>query len=96
MGFAIDGERRIASGEVGGDLAYREKIIRTLLLADVTMKDVSAHVTDQKASAFGSRTIAGNIGAGILSRFRMVIDFRAKRIVFNLSNAQHETGEIAK
>ena len=87
-GFGGDGERRVATGEVGGDLAYRDTAIRKVVLAGFSMTDVHAQVVDQDAGAFGSRTVAGNIGAGLLSRFRIVIDFRARRLVLTPSKPQ--------
>ena len=67
---------RTSAAEVGGALTTRARTLGSLSIAGVTFHDVAAEISEQDVGAFGSRSVAGNIGAGLLSNFRIVIDFR--------------------
>ena len=80
-GFDAGAAIRTSPAEVGGALATRARTLRSLSVAGVTLHGVAAEISEQDVGAFGSGSVAGNIGAGLLSRFRVVIDFPAKRVI---------------
>lgn len=50
--------------------------------AGTNFSEVPVDVSETRAGAFASRSIAGNIGSGILSRFRVTFDYRARTVTF--------------
>jgi C-terminal processing protease CtpA/Prc len=55
----------------------------TFALAGTTFIHVPVSVSDSHAGAFASRSLAGNLGTGILSRFRVTFDYRAHTLTFS-------------
>jgi hypothetical protein len=66
----------VSAGGVGGQLSYQSLRARSLMLAGTSMRGPVIELTDQKAGAFSSRTIAGNIGAAALRRFTIQLNYR--------------------
>jgi hypothetical protein len=64
---------RLGAG-IGG--AYQEKVARvaSVTLAGATFRDVPVSFPEVKEGAFHTRRLAGNLGAALLSRFRVVFD----------------------
>lgn len=68
------------TGGVGGTLEVRTGTLPTLTFAGVTLTDVPAsfHAGDQ--GAFAAMDLAGNLGGGILERFRLVFHTQRKEL----------------
>lgn len=80
--FQTGGRLRVSSGGVGGILPTLEFRNETFTLAGTRFTNVPVSVSQTRAGAFASRSIAGNLGAGILSRFRITFDYRAHILTF--------------
>jgi membrane-associated protease RseP (regulator of RpoE activity) len=66
----------VSAGGVGGQLTSQSLRARSFTLAGATMQAPVLELTDQKAGAFSSRTVAGNVGAQVLRRFTIQLNFR--------------------
>jgi PDZ domain/Aspartyl protease len=66
----------VSAGGVGGLLPYQSLRARSLTLAGATLAAPVVNLTDQRAGAFASRTVAGNIGAQVLRRFTIQLNYR--------------------
>jgi len=78
----------LSSGIGGADreFAYRG---RTFELAGQRMENPVVRVARTDAGDFSSRSLAGNIGAGVLSRFLLTIDYHARTIAFAPNDTLH-------
>ncbi len=74
------------SGGVGGTTVQKCSTLRSFTLAGYEMTDVPAdfHV-EANRGAFDTKDIAGNLGAGILSRFRVIFDYPRGRLLLERS-----------
>ena len=72
----------LSAGGVGGHLAYRLYRARSFVLGGGTMHAPPVTVSEASAGAFASRSIAGNIGIRVLSRYRLTFDFNRKAVTF--------------
>lgn len=77
-----DAVERVASGGVGGELATRLATARSVVLGGRTFSNVPVEISQSRAGAFASRGLAGNIGSGLLARYRLILDYRSKRVTF--------------
>ena len=66
---------RLTRGAGGGSVAT-VATLKTLTFAGFELRDVPAEFYDQDLGAFNTRRHAGNLGAGVLSRFRVALDYR--------------------
>ena len=80
--FAKGGLPYVAAGGVGGTVPYKLYRGHELQLAGAVIHAPVVEISDTESGAFASRSIAGNIGAEILDRFRLVFDYRARTITF--------------
>jgi predicted aspartyl protease len=80
--FQSGGVTKLLSGGVGGTLPTHEFRDETFTLAGTTFTHVPVSVSDTQVGAFASKSIAGNLGTGILSRFRLTFDYRAHTLTF--------------
>jgi hypothetical protein len=63
-------------GGVGGATIFRLATLRTMTIAGYTLHDVpAAFHREDVGGAFDTERLAGNLGAGILSRFRVLFDY---------------------
>ncbi len=69
-------------GGVGGGFAVIATAAKSFSLAGVTWSDVPLTIPQVTSGFFATRGVAGNLGAGILSRFTLVFDFRAQTVTF--------------
>jgi hypothetical protein len=69
-------------GGVGGGFSSLAVTAKSFALAGVTFVDVPASIPQVNSGFFATRGVAGNLGAGILSRFTLVFDFRAQTVTF--------------
>jgi hypothetical protein len=80
--FRGPGLKYVSSGGVGGKLAYRTYRARSFALGGAVLHAPPVTVTEATAGSFASRSIAGNIGIRILSRYGLTFDFAHKRATF--------------
>ncbi len=74
----LDGRAPVSarmSGGVGGANSTTVATLHALTVAGYTLKDVPASFSHAESGAFDTRREAGNLGAGILSRFRVLFDY---------------------
>jgi hypothetical protein len=72
----------LAIGGIGGHVGYQRYRARTFSLGGATMHGPPVTVTDQSGGSFASRSIAGNIGLRVISRYRITFDFRNQTVTF--------------
>lgn len=72
----------VSAGGVGGLVRFRRLRAGTFVIAGTTLRAPIVEVTDQKSGAFASQTLAGNIGAAVLRRFAMQLNYRDRTIAF--------------
>ena len=72
----------VSAGGVGGTVPLQRLRARSLRLAGTTLNAPIAEITDQKAGAFASNTLAGNIGASVLRRFTLQLNYRDRTLAF--------------
>jgi hypothetical protein len=80
--FRGPGLKYVSSGGVGGKLAYRTYRARSFALGGAVFHAPPVTVTEATAGSFASRSIAGNIGIRILSRYGLTFDLARKRVTF--------------
>ncbi len=74
----LDGRSPISeglSGGVGGMTSEKLASLREIEIAGFTLPDVPIGMQWRTTGAFATRRIAGNLGAGILKRFRIAFDY---------------------
>jgi len=76
-------------GGVGGLLTSRIATLRSVALAGYTLSEVPAGFPAEAKGAFHTEAMAGNLGAGILSRFRVVFDMPRQRLTFEPGDDLH-------
>ncbi len=67
-------------GGVGGSVAMRRGTISTLSLAGISVPKCSVLLPQESSGMSASEQIAGNIGNGILSNFRVLLDYSHNRL----------------
>lgn len=65
---------------VGGGSVVTVATLKTLTLAGLELRDVPAEFFREDQGAFHTRRAAGNLGAGILSLFRVALDYSRGRM----------------
>ena len=80
--FQTGGSAGIEAGGVGGALKTREFVAKALTLAGLTLADPPVTVSEASSGSFASRTLAGNLGSGVLGRYRITFDYRARTLTF--------------
>lgn len=63
------------SGGVGGKITASVTTLRSLTVGGYTLKDVPASFSRAENGALDTRRLAGNLGATILTRFRVLFDY---------------------
>ena len=82
------GESASSGGGVGGKVSSRPVTLSRFVLAGAEFRGVPARLSENKAGAFASRSIAGNIGGGLLRCFRITIDYAGRALTFD-SEPEH-------
>ena len=80
--FEKGGAMELSAGGLGGTLPTHEFKDETFSLAGTTFTHVPVSVSDTHTGSFASRSLAGNLGTGILSRFCITFDYRAHTLTF--------------
>jgi hypothetical protein len=77
--------RAIGGVGAGGRVSGRIGRVEALQIGGFTLRAPNAMFAEDKAGAFADRTLAGNIGAQIASRFRIVLDYSRRRLILEPS-----------
>ncbi|MBV8150545.1 MAG: aspartyl protease family protein [Candidatus Eremiobacteraeota bacterium] len=80
--FPTGGLAYVSPGGLGGAIATTLVAAKTFKLAGATFADMPIGIPHTTAGAFATRGVAGNLGAGILSRFTLVFDYKAQTVTF--------------
>jgi hypothetical protein len=67
-------------GGVGGTVVFKTGTIRSLRFAGFELTRVPVQFSSEQKGAFGTREIAGNLGAGIFGRFRLIFDYSREKL----------------
>jgi len=68
-------------GGIGGGLTGKRAVAATFTLGDIEMTQLAVLLPDSSSGLAGSVELAGNIGNALLSRFRVLLDYRTHRLV---------------
>jgi hypothetical protein len=79
---------------VGGPLVHHVTRLRALRFGDVTIDQPIATMSQEQAGVFASRDFTGLIGAEVLRRYRLFIDYPHKRLIVENVNAPPEPYEF--
>ena len=80
--FQAGGRAGLEAGGLGGALKTREFLARAFTLAGLTLADPPVTVSEASSGSFASRTLAGNLGSGVLGRYRITFDYHARTLTF--------------
>ena len=80
--FETGGIATVNAGGVGGSVTARRIKAAKVAFAGQTFPAVPIEISGAAAGAFASRSIAGNIGAGLMSRFSVTFDYHARTVTF--------------
>ena len=80
--FAAGGITYASPGGVGGGFSVIATAAKSFSLAGVTFTDVPVTIPQVTSGFFATRGVAGNLGAGVLSRFTLIFDYRAQTVTF--------------
>ena len=76
------GSDRPVGGGFGGGVVGRDATLPSFTFAGLRFGNLPATFSQNKAGGFAPRSIAGNLGAGVLQCFRITIDRNAQSIEF--------------
>jgi hypothetical protein len=80
--FGGPGVPYLSIGGVGGHLGYERYRATTFTLGGGTIHQPPVAVSEASAGSFASRSVAGNIGLRVISRYRITFDFRHGTVTF--------------
>ena len=80
--FRGGGVATLGAGGVGGSLASRRFEAADIRFAGQHFQRAPVVVSGTSSGSFASRSIAGNIGAALISRFRVTFDYRERTVTF--------------
>ena len=69
-------------GGIGGHLGTERFRATSFSLGGATLHDPPVSISTATAGSFASRSIAGNLGLRVLSRYRLTFDFRRNTVTF--------------
>jgi hypothetical protein len=81
-GLQAEDTARVSGGGYGGQIVTREGTLPSFSMAGVTFTNLPVQISQATAGGFATRSIAGNLGAGVLQCFRMTFDYRARAVLF--------------
>jgi len=76
------GEGVVSGGGVGGKVRARKVTLSRFNLAGTDFRELPANLSQNKAGAFASRTLAGNLGGGLLRCYRITFDYPTRFLTF--------------
>jgi hypothetical protein len=74
------GEEAVTGWGVGGGVRAKVAHARLLTLGDVEVRDPVTELVTSDKGALADRYLAGNVGGGVLRRFRVTFDYRRERL----------------
>lgn len=80
--FQSGGLAYVHAGGVGGAVPYRLFRGRLFSIGGINLRAPLVERSETNVGSFASRSIAGNIGADILGRFRLIFDYQARTLTF--------------
>jgi hypothetical protein len=80
--FQTGGHASVDAGGLGGALKTREFVGTAFTLAGLTLADPPVTVSEATSGSFASRSLAGNLGSGVLGRYRITFDYHARTLTF--------------
>jgi hypothetical protein len=80
--FQQGGMAMVNAGGVGGSVASQRIKAAKVQFGGQLFSQTPIEISGTTAGAFASRSIGGNIGAGLMSRFRVTFDYRARTVTF--------------
>src|SRR4029079_2588383 len=69
------GDATTSGGGIGGAVKSQPGVLKRFSLGGLNFDDLPVRFPQNKAGAFASRSIAGNLGGGVLQCYRITIDF---------------------
>jgi hypothetical protein len=75
----------IRTGGVGGENVSMLSSLKSVRIADYKLDNVPVELYTGKAGSFNTKRLAGNLGAGILNRFRVIFDYSRDRLILEPS-----------
>jgi hypothetical protein len=92
--YQTGGESGVSGGGMGGNVTARHVTLSRFRLAGIDFNDLPARVSLNKSGSFASRSLAGNLGGGVLRCFRITIDYGTRSLLFEsdperLKNCAH-------
>ena len=95
-GLAASNTARASGGGFGGQVVASEGSLGSFSLAGLRFENLPVRFSENKAGGFATRTIAGNLGAGILQCYRMTFDYRRRFVAFEPKPETPNCGRGAK
>ena len=80
----------VSAGGVGGTVSGSTYRGRTLVIGGIALARPVVNISGSQGGAFGSRSIAGNIGERVLDRFTLTFDYRARNLTFTPNDRIHK------
>lgn len=78
--FGLPGLVYVSPGGIGGHVRVERYRAKTFTLGDATLHGLPVTITNQTGGSFASRSVAGNIGLAVLSRYRITFDYRHQTV----------------
>jgi hypothetical protein len=82
LGPEVKTIRSLGGAGAGGDTTGRIGRVSDLKIGNYRIKGPTTLFSEDKAGAFASKSLAGNIGARVANKFRVFLDYDRKRIIF--------------
>jgi predicted aspartyl protease len=77
------GPATASGGGIGGQVTSRPVTLSHFSLAGMTFDNLAANLSQNKTGAFTSRSLAGNLGAGVLRCYSITFDYPARMLTFD-------------
>ena len=94
-GLRTDDSARVTGSGYGGEVVTRQGTLPSFSLAGLTFTKLPVQISQATAGGFAMRSIAGNLGAGVLQCFRMTFDYRARTVLFEPQPSNPNCGQGA-
>jgi hypothetical protein len=96
FGISSSAPVNVGGGGVGGTVKEQAGTVANLSLGGLTFRQLPVHLSQNKTGAFVSRSLAGNVGAGILQCYRLTFDYPGRTIWFDPRPTLPNCGHGAK
>lgn len=75
-------------GGVGGSVGVKTATADNFIVGDIALADIAVTLSGTSSGLSGSGELAGNIGTGLLQRFRVLFDYAGSRVILYESAEQ--------